>query len=60
LGKGRIPNFGIFLDVFGFCVLDDFFCFSKKWVLGVFLVQQNMVEATLPNGLETSGQKEYC
>ena len=40
-----------------FCVLDDFFRFSKKSGFGVFLVQQNMVETMLPDGLETSGQR---
>ena len=38
-----------------FCVLDDIFRFSKKSGLGVFFVQQNMVETTLSDGLETSG-----
>ena len=42
-----------------FCVLDDLFCFSKNSDFGVFLVQQNMVETTLPDGLETFGQKAY-
>ena len=28
--EGRIANFGIFLDVFEFCVLNDFFRFFKK------------------------------
>jgi hypothetical protein len=36
-----------------FCVLDDFLRFSKKSGFGVIFVQQNMVETTLPDGLET-------
>ena len=36
-----------------FCILDDFFRFSKKSGFGVFFVQQNMVETMLPDGLET-------
>ena len=36
-----------------------FFRFSKKIGFGVFLVQQNMVKTTLPDGLETSGQKAF-
>ena len=40
-----------------FCDLDDFF--RKKKGFGVFLVQQNMVETTLPDGLETSGRRAY-
>ena len=40
--------------------LADFaFCFSKNLGLGVFLVQQNMVETPLPDGLETSGRRAY-
>ena len=34
-----------------FCVLDIFSRFSKKMGFGVFFVQQNMVETTLPKGL---------
>ena len=34
LVEGYIANFGISLDVLSFCVLDDFFRFSKKWVFG--------------------------
>ena len=30
LVEGCIANFGIFLDVFEFCVLDDFFPFFKN------------------------------
>ena len=59
LGEGPIVNFGIFLDILSFCVLDDFFRFSKKSGFGVFFVQQNMVETTLPDGLETSGRRAY-
>ena len=39
--------------------MDDFFRFSKKSGFGVFFVQQNMVETTLPDGLETSGRRAY-
>ena len=56
LVKGRIANFGIFLDILSFCVLDDFFLFSKKIGFRVFLVHP---ENTLPDGLETSGQRVY-
>ena len=34
LVKGRIANFGISLDVLSFCILDDFFRFSKNLVFG--------------------------
>ena len=38
LVKGRIANFGIFLDFLSFCVLDDFFCFSTLlWHLCYYL-----------------------
>ena len=53
--SGQRANFGIFLEVFEFLRFGCFFCFSKKFGFGVFLVQQNMVETTLPDGLETSG-----
>ena len=59
MDEGRIANFGIFLDVKTFCILDDFFRFSKHLGFWVFLVQQTMVETTLPNGLETSGRMMY-
>jgi hypothetical protein len=36
-----------------------FSVFFFKSGFGVFFVQQNMVETTLPNGLETSGQRAY-
>ena len=36
-----------------------FFRLSKKSGFWVFLVQQNIVETTLPAGLETSGQRVY-
>ena len=39
-----------------FCVLDDFFRFSKKSGFWVFLVHP---ETTLPDGLETSGRRAY-
>ena len=32
LVEGYIASFGISLDVFVFCVLDDFFCLKKKKV----------------------------
>ena len=32
---------------------------QKNRVLWVFFVQQNMVEITLPDGLETSGRRAY-
>ena len=39
-------------------------CFIKnsrfKSLFDIFFVQQNMVETTLPDGLETSGQRAYC
>ena len=57
LVKGRIANFGIFLDVFAFWTI--FSAFKKKSGFGVLFVQQNMVENTLPDGLETSGQRGY-
>ena len=39
--------------------MDDFSHFKKNLGFWVFLVQQNMVETTLPDGLETSGRREY-
>ena len=33
-GERSIANFGIFLDFLSFCVLDDFFRFSKNSVSG--------------------------
>ena len=59
LARPRIANFGIFLDVLSFCVFGDFFRLSKKSDFGVFFVQQNIVETTLPDGLETSGERAY-
>ena len=41
--------------VFAFWMI--FSVFSKKSGFGVFFVQQNMVETTLPDGLETSGRR---
>jgi hypothetical protein len=40
----------------GFCVLDDFFRFSKKSGFWEFLVHP---KTTLPDGLETSGRRAY-
>ena len=57
LGKSNWKNWShIWTSFLGFCVLGDFFCFSKKWGFLVFLVHQ---ETTLPNGLETSGRRAY-
>ena len=56
LVEGRIANFGISLDVFEFLHFWWFFRFSKKSVFWVFLVHP---ETTLPDGLETSGQRAY-
>ena len=55
LAEGRIANFGIFLDVFEFLRFGYFFPLKKNgfWV---FLVHP---ESTLPDGLETSGQRAY-
>ena len=51
LVEGRIPKFGIFLDVFEFGMI--FFRFSKKLGLGVFLVDPTMViGATIRIGRE--------
>ena len=59
----RIANFSISLDFFEFlrfgqffCALDDFFRFSKKSGFWVFLIPP---ETTLPDALETSGQRAY-
>ena len=54
--EGRIANLGISLDVFEFLHFGDFFRFSKKSGFWVFLVHP---ETTLPDGLETSGQRAY-
>jgi hypothetical protein len=60
LVQGYIANFGISLEVFEFFCLELFFPFLKKiGFLGLFLVQQDMGETTLPDGLETSGQRVY-
>ena len=56
LVKGSIPNFGIFLDILSFCVLDNFFRFSNNLGFLVFLVHP---ETTLPDGLEPSGQRAH-
>ena len=56
LVKGRIANFGISLEVFEFLRFGCFFCFSKKSGFWVFLVHP---ETTLPDGLETAGQRTY-
>ena len=56
LVEGRIANFGIYLDVLTFCVFGAFFRFSKKMGFLVFLVRP---EITLPDGLETYGQRAY-
>ena len=60
LVEGCIANFGIFQDVFeslAFWII--FFGFSKKLGFEVLLIQQNIVETTLPDGLETSGQRAH-
>ena len=36
-----------------------FLFFQKTSGFGVFFVQQNMVETTLPDGLEISGRMAY-
>ena len=43
LVEGYIANFGISLDVLSFCVLDDFFRFSKNLGFWVFLVYPTVV-----------------
>ena len=48
--KGRIPNFGIFLDVFEF--LDDFFCFKKIGFLGILGLPYCGIGATIRIGRE--------
>ena len=50
--KGRIANFGIFVDVFEFLVLYDFFLFSKKLGFGVFLVHPPMALVLLSASVE--------
>ena len=40
--EGRIANFGISLDIFSFCLFDDFFHF-KKMVFGIFFVHPIVV-----------------
>ena len=50
--KGRIANFGIFLDFLSFCVLDNFFSFSKKSGFGVFLVHPPMASVLLSESVE--------
>ena len=52
LPEGRIANFGIFLHVFEFCILDDFFHFSKKMGFGVFLVHPPVVSMLLSASVE--------
>ena len=47
LVEGYIANFGISLDVLSFCVLDDFFHFSKKMGFWVFLVHPTVVSVLL-------------
>ena len=57
--KGVSLILAYFKTFLSFWVLDDFSCFSKKSGVRVFFVQQNMVETTLPDGLETSGWRAY-
>ena len=45
--KGISLIFGIFLDIFEFLLLDDFFRFSKKWVFGYVLVHPTVVSVLL-------------
>ena len=54
--KGVLLILAYLLTFLSFCVLDDFFRFSKKSGFLVFLVHP---ETLLPDGLETSGQKAY-
>ena len=56
LVEEHIANFGIFLDFLSFSFMDDFFRFSNNLGFGVFFVHP---ETTLPDGLETSGQRAY-
>ena len=58
--KGVLLILAYFLDIFDFLPFGMiFFCFQKNQVLGLVLVQQNMVETTHLNGLQTSGQRAY-
>ena len=50
--KHWCANFGIFLDVFEFCVLDDFFRSSKKSFFWVFLVHPTVVSVLLSASVE--------
>ena len=52
LVEGYIANFGISLDVLSFCVLDDFFCFSKKLGFWVFSVHPTVVSVLLSASVE--------
>ena len=57
--SGWRAYFGIFLDVFEFCNLDDFFRLKKNWVICYSWSTLHMVETMLPDGLETSGWRVY-
>ena len=52
LARPRMANFGISLDVLSFCVLDDFFCFSKKLGFGVFLDHPPMASVLVSASVE--------
>ena len=57
LAKGILLILSYFQTFLSFCILDDFFRFSKKTCFGVFFVHP---ETTLPDELETSVQRAYC
>ena len=51
-GRGYIANIGISLGVLSFCVLDDFFRFSKKLCFLLFLVHPTVVSVLLSATVE--------
>ena len=57
--KGILLILAYLQTFLSFCVLEDFFRFSKIWVFGYYWSTLHMVETTLPDGLETSGQRVY-
>ena len=59
-GITRSPGLvAYFYPFLSFYFLDNFSVFSKNLDFWLFLVKQNTVETTLPDGLETSGRRAY-
>ena len=63
LVEGYIANFGISLDILNFCVLNDFFRFSKKLGFWVFLIDPTVLLVLLSALVErcfVSRMRDFC